>query len=78
MQIPYGLIGEVIAGILSILAFIEAEEKGRILLIAVWALSFLLPVIFPSFIMRQVSPFLRLAIGIGCFVYLKYRGYFAR
>jgi hypothetical protein len=77
-QIPYALIGQGVALLLAILAFSEAEDKGRILLVGLWALSFLLPIVFPSLIMRQVNLFLRLAIGIGCFVYLRYKGYFIR
>jgi hypothetical protein len=77
-QIPYGLIGQGIALVLSILAFNEAGDRGKILLVALWALSFMLPLSFPSLIMGQIGPFLRLAIGIGCFVYLKYQGYFSR
>jgi lipid-A-disaccharide synthase-like uncharacterized protein len=75
-QVLYGLIGEGIALLLSILTFIEAEEKGKIVLIALWALSFLLTIVFLSFIMRQVSLSLRLATGIGSFIYLSYQGYF--
>jgi hypothetical protein len=76
MLIPYGLIGEGIALLLSILAFIKAEDKGRILLVTLWGLSFLLPIIFPSVVIIYVCFFLRLAIGMGCYIFLKYHGYF--
>lgn len=77
-QIPYGLIGEGISLFLSILAFIEAEDKGRILLVSLWALSFILPMIFPSLISSRISFFLRLATGIGSYIYLRYHGHFPR
>jgi hypothetical protein len=77
-QIPYGLIGQGIALLLSILAFTEAGDKGKILLVALWTLSYFLPLIFPSNIMSQALLFLRLAIGIGCFIYLKHQGYFSK
>ena len=77
-MIPYELIGQGVALLLSILAFFQAEDKGKILLVSLWVLSFMLPLFFPSLIIGRIGPFLRLAIGIGCFVYLKYQGYFSR
>jgi hypothetical protein len=78
IQIPYQLIGEIIALTLFILAFIEAEIKGRIFLVSVFVLLFLLPWLFPSRIMSLLSLITKLAVGMGCYIFLKYRGYFRR
>ncbi len=77
-QIPYRLIGEGIALILFILAFIEAEAKGRIFLVSIFVLLFLFPLLFPSSIMSLLCLLARLAVGMGCYIFLKYRGYFTR
>jgi len=78
IRIPYALIGECIAVILFTLAFIEAEVRGRIFLVSIFVLLFLLPRLFPSSIMSLLCLVAKLAVGMGCYIFLKYRGYFRR
>jgi len=73
-QIPYAAIGEGIAIILIVYAFIESDTKGRIFLAVSYLLTFLLPSIFPSRILSVIGSLARLIIGAGCFIYLKYQG----
>jgi hypothetical protein len=74
-QIPYAAIGEGIALILIVFAFIESDSKGRIFLAAAYFVSFLLPSIFPSRIFFLIGSLARLFMGAGSFIYLKYQGY---
>lgn len=72
--IPYGAIGEGIAFILIVFAFIESDNKGRIILAVLYFVTFLLPSVFPSRILSLICSLARLFIGAGCFIYLKYQG----
>ena len=74
-QIPYAAIGEGIALILIVFAFIESDNKGRIFLATSYFVTFLLPSIFPSKILFLIGSLARLFIGAGSFIYLKYQGY---
>jgi hypothetical protein len=76
--IPYQLIGEIIALVLFIMAFIEAEVRGRIILVSIFVLSFLLPWLFPSRIISLLCLLAKLGIGMGSYIFLRYRGYFRR
>jgi len=78
IPIPYELIGEVIALTLFILAFIEAEVRGRIILVSVFVLLFLLPRFFPSSNLSLLCLLVKLSVGMGSYIFLKYRGYFRR
>jgi hypothetical protein len=71
--IPYGAIGEGVAFILIVYAFVESDTKGRIFLAVSYVLTFLLPSVFPSRILSLIGFLARLLIGAGCFIYLKYQ-----
>ena len=72
-QIPYGSIGLGIALICIGLAFYEAEATGRIVILSVLALSFILPALFSSNTLDFVCMIGRLVLGMVCFVYWKYK-----
>ncbi len=72
-QIPYGGIGLGIALIFIGLAFYEAEATGRIIILCVLALSFILPAIASSYALGVVCQIGRLVFGACCYVYWKYR-----
>lgn len=74
----YRLIGDILALLLTILAFIEATKKGRIFILTYLALSFALPVIFHSTLISNVCFFARIGLGIGCYIYLRFFGYLTR
>jgi hypothetical protein len=73
--IPYNLIGEGLALVFLVMAFIEAEAKFRIVLVVSYLLTFLLSRLFPSATFYLICSISRLLIGVACFIYLKYHGY---
>ena len=72
-QIPYGSIGLGIALICIGLAFSEAEYRGRIIILSVAVLSFILPALFSSRALDFVCMIGRLVFGMGCYIYWKYK-----
>ena len=65
--------------VIAIMAFLEAQDKGRAFLIVSMSLSFLLPQIFPSRTMTILCYVGRVMIAVGCLVYLKWEsGIFSR
>jgi hypothetical protein len=73
IQIPYDAIGLGIAVIFMVLAFLESEATGRIIIVAVFFVSFLLPTVFPSSTMTVICSVGRLLFGAGCFIFWRYR-----
>lgn len=70
-QIPYGAIGTGLAIILIVLAFLRAGNTGRIIILALVSLTFLLPALFSSMAVGLICSVGRILIGIGCYIYLK-------
>jgi len=60
--------------VVAVLAFLEAQVKGRIFLIVSVSLTFLLPRIFPSITMTILCFVSRIMIAVGCLIYLKWQG----
>jgi hypothetical protein len=73
VQIPYDAIGLGIALVFMALAFIESELTGRIVILGVLLISFILPAVFPSFVLSVICRIGRLLFGAGCFIYWRYR-----
>lgn len=73
MGIPYDLIGTGIAIILIALAIYEADIKGRIIILALTLLTFLLPALLRKAVLNLICFIARLLIGIGCYIYLKWQ-----
>lgn len=73
MGIPYGSIGTGVAIILIALAIYEAEIKGRIIILVLALLTFLLPVLFRTAVLNLICYIARLLLGIGCYIYLKWQ-----
>lgn len=75
MGIPYQAIGIGIAFLLGVGAFIEAEStKGRIFIVATMAAIFFLPVVWSSSASSFISFICWIIFGVGCFIFLKWRG----
>lgn len=70
---PYILIGNIIALVLAVLAFNEAGNPGRIALVLLIGATFLVPKLVPG----PTIPYLMLAarsvIGIGCYIFYRWR-----
>ena len=73
-MIGFRLIGDGLALLLCILAIIEANIKERIFILAYLALSFTLPIIFHSPLLSNICYYARIGLGIGCYIYLRFRG----
>jgi hypothetical protein len=72
IQIPYGNIGTIVAIVLIVLAFFHADINGRIIILSLSGLTFLLPRLFPSPTLHVICWAARLFIGMGSYIYLKY------
>lgn len=74
-MIPYQLIGTVVCVFLGIWAFIIAEsEGGRVFIVAAVLVLFLLPRVTHSPTLGFLSSIGKILFGIGCYLYLKWRG----
>jgi hypothetical protein len=60
--------------VVAVMAFLEAQDKGRVFLIVSMSLTFLLPRIFPSITMTILCFVSRIMIAVGCLIYLKWQG----
>ena len=74
-QIPYTEIGIGVAIILGIWAFLVAEtDRERIVIAGIPVVVFLIRLIFPSPVGRLISLVGWMVYGIGCIIYLRYKG----
>lgn len=75
MGIPYGAIGIGLGFLLGVWAFIEADTvKGRVFIAAIMLTIFFLPVVWQSAVANIVSLTGWVIFGLGCYIFLKYRG----
>lgn len=73
IQLPYFLIGNVIAIALSALAFYEAGVKGRIVILVLVGATFLVPKLVPGLTISYLMVAARMVIGIGCTIFIRWR-----
>lgn len=73
MGIPYGLIGDIIAAAIAIIAFSMAENKGRIIIATGMISLFVLPRLIPSTALSIICFAGRMLFGISCLLYVKWR-----
>ena len=75
LQIPYNEIGIGIAVLLGVWAFLVAETvKERAVIAGIPVIVFLIRVVFPSPAGILISLFGWILYGLGCLVYLRYKG----
>jgi hypothetical protein len=75
LGIPYQAIGIGLGFLLGIWAFIEADSaKGRVFIAAAMAAIFFLPVLWRSPAGFMVSFVCWIVFGLGCYIFLKWRG----
>jgi hypothetical protein len=75
MGIPYQAIGIGIGFLLGIWAFIVADSvKGRVFIAAAMAAIFFLPVVWRTAPASLISFICWIGFGLGCYIFLKYRG----
>ncbi len=75
MGIPYQAIGIGLAFLLGIWAIIEADTtSGRISIVAIMIVIFLLPVFWRSKAASLISFICWMVFGTGSYIFLKYRG----
>jgi hypothetical protein len=74
-QIPYTAIGLGISIFLGVWAFIEAEtDGGRVMIAAVMAILFLLRIFWRGPAGSLVWLIACMIFGIGCYIFIKWRG----
>jgi hypothetical protein len=75
MSIPYQAIGIGIGFLLGVWAFIRADTaKGRAFIASSMAAIFLLPVVWRSAAASFASFICWIIFGLGCYIFLRYRG----
>jgi hypothetical protein len=75
MGIPYQAIGIGIGFIIGIWAIIVAESpRGRLIIAAIMAAIFLLPVVWRHSIAHFIAFLAWIVFGISCYLFIKLRG----
>jgi len=67
------LIGNVASIVLAGWAAYEANGAGRLIIIALLVLTFLIPALWPATLVSLICFVGRMVLGIGCFIYLKWQ-----
>ena len=70
------LIGNVASVVLAGWAAYEAEGAGRLIIIALLVLTFLIPALWSASLVSLVCFIGRIVLGLGCFIYLKWQRIF--
>jgi len=73
VQIPYALIGNIVAAVFIIAAFLAAEARGRIAIVVLAAATFVVPKLSASSTVDIVCFTARILLAIGCALYVKWR-----
>ena len=69
---PYGFIGDMLAVIVAVVAFVQAGPKGRIVIAWLMGSAFVIPRIAPSPTVSIVCFIARILIAIGCYLYIRW------
>jgi ABC-type glycerol-3-phosphate transport system permease component len=67
------LIGNVLSVVLAGWAVYEANAGGRLIILALLVLTFLIPALWSSSPVNLICFTGRIILGIGCFIYLKWQ-----
>jgi hypothetical protein len=67
------LIGNVVSVILAVWAVYEADGAGRLIILALLVLTFLVPALWSASLVNLVCFIGRIILGLGCFIYLKWQ-----
>ncbi len=67
------LIGNVLSVVLAGWAVYEADGAGRLIILALLVLTFLVPALWSSSLVNLVCFTGRIFLGIGCFIYLQWQ-----
>jgi hypothetical protein len=73
VQIPYALIGNIVAAGFIIAGFVLAETRGRIVIAALAAATFIVPKLAESLTVGTVCYVARIVLALGCAIYTKWR-----
>jgi hypothetical protein len=72
VSLIYGGIADVVVIVLAVVAFLEAQEKGRWVILVLTGAAFGLPSLWPSPTMSLVCFLGKIAIAMGCYIFLKW------
>jgi hypothetical protein len=73
VQIPYALIGNIVAAALIIAGFLAAETGGRIAIVLLAGATLVIPKLAASPTVGVVCFTARILLAIGCALYVKWR-----
>ncbi len=72
MSLIYGWIANLVAIVLAVVAFTQAQDKGRLTILVLMGAAFGAPYLWPSPTVSLVGFLGKIVIAIGCYVYLKW------
>jgi len=75
---PYLPLINFVVFIIFIFAFITAEIRGKIILVVIMALLFILPYLFPFSAVVWACFVGKVIFGIACFLYIRVHGFLKR
>jgi hypothetical protein len=67
----YGLIGNLLAVWLAVTAFLQAGPKGRITIVGLMAVTFIVPEFVPGPTAAIICFVARIVIAIGCYLFIR-------
>jgi len=76
MRNPFLPVVNLIVIVAFVFAFVAAETKHRIIIVTIMALLFILPSFFQSPALGWIFYAGKVIFGIGCYIYIKWRGLF--
>jgi hypothetical protein len=71
--VPYFLIGNAAALVAGVLAFIEAELPGRVVIVILLGGTFLVPKLVPGVTILYIMLAARMVIAVGCYLFYRWR-----
>jgi hypothetical protein len=72
VSLVYGWVADILSIILAVVAFTQAQEKGRIAILVLMGSAFGIPHLWPSRTVALVCFLAKIAIAIGCSIYVKW------
>lgn len=68
---PYGIVGDGVALIVAVVAFLQAGLKGRIVIAGLMGSAFLIPTLIGGENTGYIFMAVKAVIAIGCYLYIR-------
>jgi hypothetical protein len=72
VSLIYGWVANLLSIIVAVVAFTQAQEKGRIAILVLMGSAFGIPYLWPSRTVALVCFLAKIFIAIGCYIYVKW------